>query len=129
MYGGGATLAVGGKTWFASVTYDGTWTDLDVSTSSVQGWVVTPNIGLVFKSASIWVGAMYQNTEETHEGIWEMPYLGAVPYYVELEQSEPWNYLVGMRGKISKNWNLKFVGGFGERKSVLTNLEYRFGKR
>ena len=129
MYGGGATLAFGGKTWFASLTYDGTWTDLDVSNSTVTGWVLTPNVGLIFDGVSIWVGAMYQQAEETHEGIWEMPFLGAVPYYAKLEQSEPWNYHIGMRAKISKHWNLKFKGGFGTRKAVLTNLEYRFGSR
>ena len=71
---------------------------------------------------------MYLQAEETHEGIWEMPYLGAVPYYAELEQAEAWNYHIGMRAGLSKHWNLAFKGGFGTRKSVLANLEYRFGK-
>ncbi len=128
MYGGGATLAVGGKKWFASLTYDGTWTDLDVASSSVRGQVVTPNVGLIFNGAAVWIGAMYQKAEETHEGIWEMPFLGAVPYYVELEQAEAWNYHVGMRAGISEHWELNFKGGFGKRKSVLAFLGYRFGK-
>ena len=129
MYGGGVTLAVGGERWFASATYDITQTNLDVTSSSVKGWLVTPRVGLVFDGAAIWIGAMYQQAEETHEGIWEMPYVGLVPYYVELEQSEPWNYQIGMVAGLSEHWNLVFEGGFGERKSVLANLEYRFGKR
>ena len=128
MYGGGATLAFGGKKWFASLTYDATWTNLDVATSSVSGQVVTPNVGLIFDGAAVWVGAMYQKAEETHEGFWEMPYLGLVPSYVELQQSEPWNYHIGMRAGISKHWDLTFKGGFGKRKSVLAFLGYRFGK-
>jgi len=129
MYGGGATLAFGGKGWFTSITYDITETDLDVATSSVSAWVVTPRVGLTFKGAAIWVGAMYQNAEETHEGVWEMPYLGAVPYYAVLEQSDPWNYQIGMVAGIGEHWNLNFEGGVGSRKSVTAALEYRFGSR
>ena len=128
MYGAGATLAVGGSKWFATLTYESTWTDLDVTTSSVQGQVTTPTVGLVFKGAAVYVGAMYQQAEETHEGVFDMPYLGEVPFYAELHQAEPWNYFVGMRAGISKHWDLNFKGGFGKRKSALATLEYRFGK-
>jgi len=129
MYGGGVTLAVGGQGWFSSLTCDITRTNLDVTTSSVKGWVLTPRVGLTFGGAAVWVGAMYQNTEETHEGTWEMPYLGAVPFSVELQQSEPWNYQIGMVAGLSEHWNLTLEGGFGSRTSVLANLEYRFGTR
>ena len=129
MYGGGVTLAIGGEKWFSSLTYDLTRTDLDLTDSTVQGWVLTPRVGLVFEGAAVYVGAMYQQAEETHEGIFEMPYLGAVPFHVELEQAEDWNYVVGMIAGISEHWNLNFEGGFGDRKSVLAYLEYRFGKQ
>ena len=128
MYGAGATLAVGGNKWFATLTYESTWTELDVRTSTVQGQVLTPTVGLVFNGAAVYFGAMYQKAEETHEGVWTMPYLGEVPFYAELNQSEPWNYLIGMRAGISKHWDLNFKGGFGKRKSVLASLGYRFGK-
>jgi hypothetical protein len=129
VYGGGATLAVGGTRWFGSLTYDLTRTDLDVSTSTVKAWVVSPRVGLVFGGAAVWAGAMYQNTEEIHEGLFEMPLLGTVPYYVELEQSEPWNYLVGMQAGLGEHWSFSIDGGFGTRKAVLAQLEYRFGSR
>ena len=128
MYGAGGTLAVGGKKWFASLTYESTWTDLDVRSSSVQGQVLTPTVGLVFKGAAVYVGAMYQKAEETHEGVWDMPFLGEVPYYAELNQLEPWNYHVGLRAGISKHWDLNFKGGFGKRISALASIGYRFGK-
>lgn len=128
MYGAGATLAVGGKRWFATLTYESTWTDLDVTTSDVRGQILTPTVGLVFDGAAVYVGAMYQKAEETHEGIWNMPFLGAVPYYAELNQSDPWNYHIGMRAGISKHWNLNFKGGFGKRKSAMAYIGYRFGK-
>ena len=50
MYGGGATLAFGGKGWFATLTYDLTETDLDVATSSVSAWVVTWSVACVCSS-------------------------------------------------------------------------------
>lgn len=128
MYGGGVTLAFGGKNWFTTLTYDITRTDLDVTNSSVQGWVLTPRVGLTFDGAAVWIGAMYQQAEESHEGIWEMPYLGLVPYFVKLEQSEPWNYQIGMTAGLGEHWNLMLEGGLGERKSVLAFIEYRFGK-
>ena len=129
MYGAGVTLAFGGDGWFTTITYDITETNLDVTSSSVSGWLVTPRIGLTFAGAAIWVGAMYQQAEETHDGIWEMPYLGLVPYHVELEQSEPWNYQIGMVAGLGEHWNLTLEGGVGSRKSVLANIEYRFGSR
>ncbi len=128
MYGAGATLAVGGEEWFATLTYESTWTNLDVSSSSVRGQVVTPTVGLIFGGAAVYVGAMYQKAQETHEGIWEMPFLGEVPYYAELRQSDPWNYHIGMRAGISKHWDLNIKGGLGKRKSAMVVLGYRFGK-
>ncbi len=129
MYGGGVTLAVGGRGWFSTVTYQITETDLDVRTSSVTGQVLTPKIGLTFKGAAVWVGAMYQNAEETHVGEWTVPFLGTVPYYVELEQAQPWNYQLGMAAGLSKHWRLRLEGSVGDRKAALANLEYRFGSR
>jgi hypothetical protein len=128
VYGGGATLAVGGDTWFTSLTYDLTRTDLDTTDSTVQAWVLTPRIGLVFEDAVVYVGAMYQQAEESHEGIFEMPYLGQVPFSVVLEQAEDWNYVVGMSAGLSQHWVLNLEGYFGDRKSVLAALDYRFGK-
>ena len=100
-----------------------------MASSSVSAWVLTPRVGLTFAGAAVWVGAMYQNAEETHQGVWEMPYLGAVPYHVVLEQADPWNYQIGMIAGLSEHWNLTFKGGFGNRKSALAALEYRFGRR
>ncbi len=128
VYGGGATLAVGGKAWFGSLTYDLTRTDLDTTSSTVKAWVLTPRIGLVFEDAVVYVGAMYQQAEESHEGIFEMPYLGEVPFSVVLEQAQAWNYVVGMAAGLSEHWVLNFEGGFGDRKAALAALEYRFGK-
>ena len=126
LYGGGVTLAFGGKGWFTTLTYDINETDLDLTDSSVSAWVLTPRVGLVFEGAAIWVGGMYQQAEETHAGIFDMPFLGSVPFRVELEQSDAWSYFVGMNAGLGEHLNLTLEGGFGPRKAVLATLEYRF---
>lgn len=129
MYGAGLTLAYGGPGWFTTLTYQANRTDLDVSTSTVEAWVLTPKVGMTFGGAAVWIGAMYQNAEETHEGIWEMPFLGQVPYHVELEQAQPWNYQLGMTAGLSKHWQLRIEGSVGDRKAALASIEYRFGRK
>ena len=125
VYGGGAVLAVGGAHWFGALAYDYTETDLDVATSSVKATVVTPKIGYHFDRGAVWVGAMHQDAEEIHEGTYTLPYLGAVPFRVELNEKDPWNYLIGGTAGLGKGWVLILQGGFGTRSSALVTLEYR----
>ncbi|MFV2073663.1 MAG: hypothetical protein ACC742_13545 [Thermoanaerobaculales bacterium] len=126
LYGGGVTLAYGGEDWFTSLTYDINKTNLDLTDSSVSAWVLTPRVGLVFEGAAIWVGGMYQQADETHTGVFDMPYLGSVPFRVELEQRDAWSYFVGMNAGLGEHLNLTLEGGFGPRKAALATLEYRF---
>jgi hypothetical protein len=125
VYGAGAVLAVGGAHWFGAVAYDYTKTDLDVATSSVQASIVTPKVGYHFKGGAVWVGAMYQDTQERHEGTFEVPYLGPIPFKVELNDQEPWNYLIGGTASLGGHWVLILQGGFGTRDAALVSLEYR----
>jgi hypothetical protein len=125
-YGAGIVLAFGGETWFTALAYDYTETDLDVATSSVKGQVLTPKFGLRTKSGAIWIGAMYQEVDERHEGAFDLPFVGQVPFRVELNEAEPWNYLLGATTGFGEHWVLILQAGFGERNSVLTTLEYRF---
>lgn len=125
VYGAGAVLAVGGAHWFGAVAYDYTETDLEIATSSVQASIITPKVGYHFDGGAIWVGAMYQNAEETHEGTYVLPFLGPVPYRVELNEKESWNYLIGGTASLGKHWVLILQGGFGERDAALVTLEYR----
>lgn len=125
VYGAGLVLAVGGKSWFGAVAYDYTTTDLDVASSTIEAQIVTPKIGLHFDGGAVWIGAMYQDVEETHEGIYDLPFLGEVPYKVVLEGQEPWNYMIGGVAGLSEHFVLILQGGFGSRKSALVTLEYR----
>lgn len=125
VYGAGLVLAVGGKHWFGALAYDYTETELSVTTSSVNAQILTPKIGLHFEGGAVWIGAMHQDIEEIHEGTYELPFLGAVPYRVVLEARQPWNYTIGGTAGLTKHLVLILQGGFGDRSSALVTLEYR----
>ncbi len=126
VYGGGATLAVGVGRFFGSLSYIFTETDLDTTTSSADARILTPRVGVRADSVQFWAGAMFQEAEEHHQGRISVPVFGDVAYDVELEEKDPWNYLVGAGTDISDHWRLELEAGFGNRKHALFLLGYRF---
>lgn len=126
VYGAGAVLAGGWDDWFVTVEYNYTRTHLDVATSSVKAWVAMPVIGYRVKGGAIWAGGMYQDTQEHHEGTFELPYVGEVPFDVDLTQKTSWSYLVGGTAAFSEHWLMILQGGFGPRNLAQVTMEYRF---
>lgn len=127
VYGGGLTLAAGGDLWFTSLT--GVMTAADLSgdfDSSADSLVVMPRLGLSDTRGSVWVGAMYLDTEESHRGTIELPFLGPVPFAVELEQQDRWNAIAGLRANLGDRWTLDVEGGFGARQSASATVGWRF---
>jgi len=127
VYGGGFTLAYGSDKWFTSVTTTFTKTntsgDLD---SKVKTTTVQPRIGMVRDSWRFWVGAMYLKTDETHSGNFDIPYIGPVPFAVELETQDKWNYVVGAGYAFTDRAALRLEYGFGARNHTLFNFVIRF---
>ncbi|MGE0641242.1 MAG: hypothetical protein AB7G12_01120 [Thermoanaerobaculia bacterium] len=127
VYGGGVTLAFGGDVWFGSLTGVFTQTDLKGDfESDAQSLVVMPRVGLHGRRGSVWVGAMYLDTEENHKGTVTLPFLGPVPFEVELIQKDDWNALVGLQAALTRHWTLEVEGGFGARDSLSATLDFRF---
>lgn len=127
VYGGGVTLAFGGDRWFGSLTGILTQTNLSGDfESDVQSTVVMPRLGLHSPRGSIWVGAMYLDTEENHRGTVTLPFLGPVPFEVDLVQKDDWNSLVGLQANLTEHWTLEVEGGFGPRDSFSATLDFRF---
>ncbi|MGQ9662527.1 MAG: hypothetical protein ACUVWX_09355 [Kiritimatiellia bacterium] len=132
VYGCGATIAVGWKPFFASLTYTFTDTDLEEASSSVNAWVLTPKLGLANEHGAIWVGAMYQEAQEKQKGhrlinlFWPEPKVVWIDYDVELEQKRAWNYLGGLHVALGEYWHAELEGGFGERKQATLSATYRF---
>lgn len=127
VYGGGFTLAYGSESWFTSVTTSYTRTDTSGDLdSSVKSLSIQPRIGLLRNDWRFWLGGMYLDTDETHSGMFELPFLGAVPFSVELATQDNWNYTVGAGYVFNDRANLSLEVGFGNRTHTLFNFNVRF---
>jgi len=137
VYGGGVTLAAGKERLFGSLTATYSETNLDTTASSVYAWVFTPKAGIQLrgntptKGLFVWIGAMYQQTDEEHSGCISLPPaisgfdIDAIEYKVVLEEKTPWNYLAGMCAAFTRRLQLELEGGLGNRKHATASLVYR----
>jgi len=135
VYGLGFNLVYGTDRWFAAL--NNTWTDTNLSgqfDSSVKTYTAQPRIGLIHNKWTFWVGGMYLDTQEKHQGSFELPIPDPenptqplmVPFRVELESLENWNYAVGVGHVFSPKATLYLEFGFGDRDHTLFNFTYRF---
>ncbi len=125
--GGGLTLAGGGDRWFGSLT--GVLTESDLTgdfDSSASSFVAMPRVGMYGERGAIWIGAMYQTTEEEHRGTIGLPFVGPVPFDVTLKQQDEWNALAGIHAAIAEHWTIEVEGGFGARQHATMTIDYRF---
>jgi hypothetical protein len=126
-YGGGFTLAAGGKRFFGTLTTEYTNTNLKQEDSSVSAWIVTPRLGMnVGESSSVYVGGMYERPDEKHKGTYTVPMLGPVPYQVTLGSKYAWSYIAGANIGLTEHWMLVVEGGFGNRDGAMAHLSYRW---
>lgn len=129
VYGGGVNLVFGSENWFGAINTTYTDTDLDGQfDSSVSSLAIQPRLGLVRDRWQVYVGGMYLDTEEDHSGTISLPIPGTppVPFIVELETKEKWNYAVGVAHTFSPKAHLLLEIGFGDRDHTLFNFTYRF---
>jgi hypothetical protein len=127
VYGLGFTLAYGTENWFTSIT--SAWTKTETSgdlDSTVDSLSVQPRIGLLKNNWRFWVGGMYLDTDEKHSGVFDLPFIGPVPFSIELVTKDNWNYTAGAGYVFSDKANLSLELGFGKREHTLFNFNYRF---
>ncbi len=127
VYGLGFTLVYGTENWFASAT--STWTETKVSgglDSSVSSLAIQPRVGLIRNDWRYWLGGMYLDTDEKHSGTFDLPFIGPVPFEVELVTKDNWNYAAGLGYVFNDRTNLSFELGFGKRQHALFNFNVRF---
>jgi len=129
VYGGGVNLLYGTDKWF--IALNNTWTDASLSgdfNSSVKAYAAQPRIGLIRNKWTFYAGGMYLDTQEKHDGTIDLgiPGLPSIPFSVELESSEDWNYAVGVMHVFSPKAQFLLEIGFGDRDHTLFNFTYRF---
>jgi hypothetical protein len=129
VYGLGTTVAVGGDSWFASVT--GTWTRTSLTgdfASSVSSRSLQPRLGLVHGPLSAWVGAHSIEVKEDHEGTIKLtPALPPIQFAVSLQQRSKWSSVIGARYAFNDSFFVTAEYAGGDRHSALVNAEWRFG--
>lgn len=131
-YGAGGTIVGGIGNWFALLDVNYTNTNLDILDGEISTIVVSPRIGYRFdtygRDTQIWVGAMYQNVEQTFSGYLKdigIP-LGEAKFEVNQHLEDKWNTLFGGQISLGNGIDLLLEGGFGTRSSFMAGIGYRF---
>jgi len=137
-YGGGFVLAGGYERFFAMVDTNYTYTKLDIVDGETKAFITAPRVGYEFtvyeRPLRFWVGAMYQNIEQTIRGdiddILDLGDLGDLvgpgKFTVKQKGADPWTYTSGFNMEMTKSWDLIFEVGFGNNTSVMAGSGYRF---
>ena len=129
-YGGGGTVAIGTKDYFATLDVNYTKTDFTSLDNKLFALVIAPRFGKVMKypcfKGEVHIGAMYQDTAQKVELTLDAPLLG--PIGVSLDQFEPkqWNFLVGTLWAIDERLHAIVELGTGGREYVISGLTARF---
>lgn len=132
VYGGGAVVAGGTERLFGSMTAIFTNTSLSGDfDSSAEAFVLQPRFGVHNRRGALYIGAMYQEATEEHKGTLALPLIPGlppipVPFEVELQQKDDWNWLVGGTAALGERWTLQAEAGFGDRDHVDIELGFRF---
>lgn len=127
VYGVGATLVGGNERYFGSLT--GIWTTENLSgdfNSDAEALVLSPRVGIHDDRTSAWIGATYQDAQETHKGTISLPVVGSVGFDVELKDRDPWNLQVGIATAFTEHWQVHAEGGFAKRLTAEFGATYRF---
>lgn len=127
--GYGTTIAGGYKDFFGMIDFNWTTADLDISLTDAKAKVISSRIGWNGKigkfSGVLWLGVMYQDVSQTLD----LPLdTGENTLLVTIDQStqEAYNYVIGGQWDINRSLSVLAELGFGERKSQMLNLTYRF---
>lgn len=127
--GYGTTVAGGYKDFFGMIDANRTRADLDISRTDAEATVVSARIGWNGKlggfTGVLWIGTMYQDIEQTLD--LEID-IGDDILDVSIEQATQvdFNYVIGGQWDINRSFSILAELGFGDRKSQMLNLTYRF---
>jgi hypothetical protein len=124
--GAGATLIIGYEQFFGSLTATYTYTHLSGDfDSSFQSWTLQPRVGMNINSFLIWIGGMYLNVDESHQGNIQISGLGSVEFDIDLDEADAFSPTAGIGYHFGKHFEISFEVGFGDRDTIFTNFTYR----
>jgi hypothetical protein len=136
VYGGGVTLAAGGKHVFMSVTGDYTWGDVTygntpglrlVDASGIETLIFTPKVGIYGDRGAVWVGAFYQRSLHVQTGAFSLPPFGAIDFVAEVEDKTNWTPVIGGEFYLNRHWSFMAELGLGaDQTQGMTGVTYRF---
>jgi hypothetical protein len=81
---------------------------------------------LIKGSFALWIGAMYMDYKQTVTDSVDLneldPKLPSVDleFEIDIENEEPWNFLMGGQWEISKRWQMMVEGGVGNRQQIIS---------
>jgi len=127
--GYGTTIAGGYKDFFGMIDFNWSTANLDISLTDAKAKVISSRVGWNGKigkfTGVLWVGVMYQDISQALD----LPLdIGEDTLLVTIDQAnqEAYNYLIGGQWDINRSFSVLAELGFGERKSQMLNLTYRF---
>jgi hypothetical protein len=127
VYGGGATFAAGWGNWAATLT--GTYAKANLNgdfDSRVRTVTWQPRIGYIYGQWTFFGGGYYIDATEKHKGVFVFPGLGNVPFDVELESRDKFNYSAGLAYHLTPHLVTTLEFGGGDRTTTLFNFNWRF---
>lgn len=130
VYGAGLTLVYGYERFIASLDLNYSWTNLDVTASEMETWMLSPRVG--FRSVvadmpySIMVGASYVDMRQTMtmEGV--RPNGKITTTLLDTDSLKAWNTVVTAQLELDRHWQLVVDAGFNDRETITGSLTYRF---
>ena len=127
--GYGTTIAGGYKDFFGMVDYNRTTADLDISRTDAEATVISSRIGWNGKlggfTGVLWVGVMYQDIAQYLDLEVDIGD-SLLEVTIQQETQAAYNYTVGGQWDINRSFAILAEFGFGQRKSQMLNLTYRF---
>ena len=138
----GTTLAGGFKSYFFTLDYNYTWSNMDVIPTTVKVQTITPRVGILLEgfktlgTGTLWIGARYVdinqevtdqivNLRETDPELADI--LGdELGYAMTMGVEDPLNFIIGGAWSPSQRTTLVFEAGVGDRSQLLISVDYRF---
>ena len=135
----GINLAMGWQEFFVTLPMTYTWSEINISDSTIEALNITPRIGVTGTVGdkgmiAAFIGATYLVAEVDLTGRVSLDTPGGpsgdvttIDYRVSQRNKDKWNYLVGFNWDIDKNWSVTAEAGFGgTRNNVIAGFTYRF---